>query len=85
MDAAIELYRLARFKSCSSSGDNTAITYNEPGQCNICIGPRYTDEDQVLYYAGRRTYDSCTVPHTFLVGRMIVVTQAYHLPRSLFL
>jgi SanA protein len=43
-------------------------------------------EDIVLDYAGRRTYDSCyRAKEIFEVKRVIIVTQRFHLDRSLFL
>ena len=43
------------------------------------------DEDIVLDYAGRRTYDSCyRARHIFGVDAAVLVTQAYHLDRALF-
>ena len=44
------------------------------------------EEDLVLDYAGRRTYDTCyRAHHIFGLDEVIIVTQAYHLPRALFL
>ena len=44
------------------------------------------DEDLVLDYAGRRTYDSCyRAREIFGVNRAILVTQAFHLERALYL
>jgi SanA protein len=40
----------------------------------------------VLDFAGRRTYDSCyRAKAIFGLDELIVVTQAFHLPRALFL
>ncbi len=87
LDAAIELYRLGKVQKLLLSGDNTAITYNEPGAMqSYALDQGIPDEDLVLDYAGRRTYDSCyRAHHIFGLDELIVVTQAYHLPRSLFL
>ena len=44
------------------------------------------EEDLILDYAGRRTYDSCyRAKHIFGLNEIIVVTQSYHLPRAVFL
>ena len=44
------------------------------------------DEDIVLDYAGRRTYDTCyRAGAVFGVKSALLVTQAFHLPRALFL
>ena len=87
LDAAIELYRLGKVQKLLLSGDNTAITYNEPGAMqSYALDQGIPDEDLVLDYAGRRTYDSCyRAHHIFGLDELIVVTQAYHLPRALFL
>lgn len=87
LDAAIELYRLGKVQKLLLSGDNTAITYNEPGAMQSYASDQgIPDEDLVLDYAGRRTYDSCyRAHHIFGLDELIVVTQAYHLPRALFL
>ena len=87
LDAAIELYRLGKVQKLLLSGDNTAITYNEPGAMqSYALDQGIPDEDLVLDYAGRRTYDSCyRAHHIFGLEELIVVTQAYHLPRALFL
>jgi SanA protein len=43
-------------------------------------------EDIVLDYAGRRTYDSCyRAKEIFGVKQVVIVTQRFHLDRSLFL
>lgn len=87
LDAAIELYRLGKVQKLLLSGDNTAITYNEPvAMQSYALDQGIPDEDLVLDYAGRRTYDSCyRAHHIFGLDELIVVTQAYHLPRALFL
>ena len=44
------------------------------------------DEDIVLDYAGRRTYDTCyRAKAIFGVETALLVTQKFHLPRALFL
>lgn len=43
------------------------------------------DEDIILDYAGRRTYDTCyRARHIFEIDSAILVTQAFHLPRALY-
>jgi SanA protein len=43
------------------------------------------EEDIVLDYAGRRTYDTCyRAKHIFGLNEAILVTQLYHMPRALF-
>jgi SanA protein len=44
------------------------------------------ETDLVLDFAGRRTYDSCyRAKAIFGVTEAVLVTQAFHLPRALFL
>lgn len=87
LDTAIALYREGKVKKLLLSGDNTDIAYNEPGAMQAyAIAQGIPLEDLVLDYAGRRTYDSCyRAHHIFGLNEVIVVTQAYHLPRALFL
>ncbi|MDD2522118.1 MAG: ElyC/SanA/YdcF family protein [Anaerolineaceae bacterium] len=87
LDTAIELYRQGKVEKLLLSGDNTHFTYNEPAAMQVyALAQGIPDEDLVLDYAGRRTYDSCyRAHHIFGLDEVVVVTQAYHLPRALFL
>lgn len=87
LDAAIELYRMGKVQKLLLSGDNTEVTYNEPAAMQAyAIAQGIPAQDLVLDFAGRRTYDSCyRAHHIFGLDEVIVVTQAYHLPRALFL
>jgi SanA protein len=69
------------------SGDNSSQFYNEPGPCKTyALSLGVPEQDIVLDYAGRRTYDSCyRAQAIFGVEQLIVVTQAFHLPRAIFL
>ena len=68
------------------SGDNRFVDYNEPesmGKYAIELG--VPEEDIVLDYAGRRTYDTCfRAKEIFGLDQVILVTQKYHLPRALY-
>jgi len=85
LDAAIELYRAQRVQKLLLSGDNRVVEYNEPAKMQeYALAQGIPDEDLVLDYAGRRTYDTCyRARDIFLVPQVIVVTQRYHLPRAL--
>ncbi len=87
VNTAAELYFSGKVDLLLMSGDNTTPYYNEPGamqQYALSLGVR--EEDIVLDYAGRRTYDSCyRAREIFSLEKLVVVTQAYHLPRALFL
>lgn len=87
MQTAIALYQAGKADKILVSGDNRFIEYNEPE-----AGRRYAlergvpDEDIVLDYAGRRTYDTCyRARHIFGVDEAILVTQEFHMARALTL
>ncbi len=84
---AAELYHAGQVRKLLLSGDNRFVNYNEPeamGQLARRLG--VPDEDIVLDYAGRRTYDSCYRARAiFGVERAVVVTQRFHLDRALYL
>ncbi|MFZ3070449.1 MAG: ElyC/SanA/YdcF family protein [Anaerolineaceae bacterium] len=85
--AGSELYQSGKVQKLLMSGDNREINYNEPEamrQYALSLG--IPDEDIVLDYAGRSTYDTCyRAGAIFGLEDVIVVTQAYHLPRAVFL
>jgi SanA protein len=68
------------------SGDNRFVDYNEPGAMRTyAISLGVPEEDIVLDYAGRRTYDTCyRAKHIFDLDKVILVTQGFHLPRALY-
>ena len=84
---ASELYFNGQVEKILMSGDNTEEYYNEPGAMKefaLMLG--VPEEDIVLDRFGVSTYDSCTRAKTiFKVDRLLIITQAYHLPRALFL
>ncbi|MCS6909018.1 MAG: YdcF family protein [Anaerolineales bacterium] len=84
---AVELYRAGKVKKLLFSGDNRFEYYNEPGAMRaVALELGVPDSDIVLDYAGRRTYDSCYRARAiFGVTEATLVTQAFHLPRALFL
>jgi SanA protein len=68
------------------SGDNRFVNYNEPAAMrNYALELGVPDEDIVLDYAGRRTYDTCyRASKIFGLDRVILVTQGFHLPRAIY-
>ncbi len=84
---AADLYFNGKVEKLLMSGDNRVVTYNEPEamrQYALSLG--VPDEDIVLDYAGRRTYDTCyRAKAIFGVESAILVTQKFHLPRAIFL
>ena len=87
VETAVDLYKAGKVKKLVMSGDNRFVNYNEPGAMNhLAIQLGVPAEDIVLDYAGRRTYDSCyRVKEIFGIRQAIIVTQRFHLDRSLFL
>ena len=84
--SAVQLYQAGKVEKLLMSGDNRFIDYNEPGAMQAyAIEMGVPENDIVLDYAGRRTYDTCyRALHIFGVKKAILVTQRYHLPRALF-
>ena len=87
VETAVQLYQQSKVDKLLMSGDNRFVEYNEPeAMRQYALDLGVPDEDIVLDYAGRRTYDTCyRAKHIFQVDSAILVTQAFHLPRALFL
>jgi SanA protein len=84
---AAELYFSGRVEKLLMSGDNRTINYNEPAAMrDFAISLGVPEQDIVLDYAGRRTYDTCyRARDIFGIQNAALVTQQFHLPRALFL
>jgi SanA protein len=84
---AVDLYQRRLVSKLLLTGDNRFVNYNEPeAMRRTAVTLGVPDEDLVLDYAGRRTYDSCyRARDIFGVKRAILVTQAFHLDRALYL
>lgn len=84
---AVDLYRTGKVEKILMSGDNRFVDYNEPAVMReVAISLGVPEEDIVLDYAGRRTYDTCyRAKAIFGVDKAILVTQGFHLPRALYL
>lgn len=87
MLTAVNLYQTGKVEKILVSGDNRFIEYNEPeAGRQYALEKGVPDEDIVLDYAGRRTYDTCyRAKHIFGVDEAILVTQDFHMARSLTL
>lgn len=87
VETAVELYRSGKVNKLLMSGDNRFVEYNEPEamrQYALKLG--VPDEDIILDYAGRRTYDTCyRAKEIFRVKSAILVTQNFHMARALYL
>ena len=84
---AAELYFKGKVEKLLMSGDNIRDDYNEPGAMrDYAIDLGVPEEDIVLDYAGRRTYDTCyRAREIFHLRDVILVTQRFHLPRAIYL
>jgi SanA protein len=83
---AAELYRTGKVEKLLCSGDNRRPDYNEPqAMKDYAVRLGVPDENVVLDYAGRRTYDSCYRARAiFGVERVVAVTQRFHAARSVY-
>lgn len=83
----VMLYRAGKVTKLLMTGDNRVITYNEPWRmADFAVAHGAPEEAIAFDYAGRRTYDSCwRAKHIFGLDRVVLVTQAFHLPRALYL
>ncbi len=83
---AVELYKSGKVQKLLMSGDNRTVDYNEPGAMKTyAMQLGVPEQDIVLDYAGRRTYDTCyRARHIFGVENALVVTQRFHLPRAVY-
>ena len=84
---AAALYHAGKVEVLLMSGDNRFVDYNEPAVMReVALALGVPGEAIVLDYAGRRTYDTCyRARDIFLVDEAILVTQAFHMPRALYL
>ena len=87
VETAAQLYFAGKIQKLLMSGDNSYVNYNEPrAMRDYAISLGVPENAIVLDYAGRRTYDTCyRAKAIFGVDSAILVTQAFHLPRALFL
>ncbi len=87
VETAANLYFSGKVEKLLMSGDNRFVEYNEPeAMRRYALDLGVPDSAIVLDYAGRRTYDTCYRARAiFGLDRAVLVTQAFHLPRALFL
>ena len=84
---AASLYFAGKVEKLLMSGDNRFVDYNEPeAMRQLALSLGVPDQAIVLDYAGRRTYDTCyRAKAIFRVDQAILVTQAFHMPRAIYL
>jgi SanA protein len=85
--AAANLYFAGKVEKLLMSGDNRFVNYNEPeAMRQLALSLGVPSDAIVRDYAGRRTYDTCyRAKAIFGVTQAILVTQAFHMPRALYL
>lgn len=86
LETAIVLYRSGVASKLLLSGDNGQTIYNEvESMRRYAVNAGVPEEDIFLDYAGFSTYESVyRAQYVFQVKSMIVVTQKYHLYRTLY-
>jgi SanA protein len=86
-DAAIDLYKAQKVSKILVSGDNGTRRYNEVDPTyDYLIQNGVADEDIFLDYAGFDTYSTMyRAKDIFVVDSVIISTQSFHLPRSVFI
>jgi SanA protein len=86
VETAAALYKEGKVRKLLFSGDNSQLDYNEPGAMKeYALQMGIPEDDIVLDYAGRRTYDTCyRAKVIFGLDQALLVTQPYHLPRAVF-
>jgi len=84
---AAALYHSGKVSKLLLSGDNRFLNYNEPqAMYDAALELGVPANALVMDYAGRSTYDTCYRAHAiFGLTRAVLVTQAFHLPRALYL
>ncbi|MFC1655572.1 vancomycin high temperature exclusion protein [Patescibacteria group bacterium] len=84
--SAVNLYQAGKVKKIIMSGDNRTSHYNEPEvMMKYAVRHGVPEEDIVMDFAGRRTYDTCyRAKNIFQIDEAFLVTQRYHLYRALY-
>lgn len=84
---AADLFHAGKVSQLLLSGDNRAADYNEPGAMRLAaLELGVPDTAIVLDPAGTSTYDTCyRARAVYGLESAMLVTQAFHLPRALFL
>ncbi|MBX7245907.1 MAG: YdcF family protein [Candidatus Sumerlaeaceae bacterium] len=85
--SAVGLYKAGKVKKLLMSGDNANPDYDEvTAMRRVAINEGVPADDVVRDFAGFRTYDSMyRAKELWGITSMTIVTQEFHLPRSVFL
>ncbi|OQW95509.1 MAG: hypothetical protein BWK79_02250 [Beggiatoa sp. IS2] len=87
IEAAVALYQAGKIRHIIASGDNRLKSYNEPIAMQKALIERGIPKEAItLDYAGFRTLDSIVrVKEIFSQNDIIIVSQAFHNERALFI
>ena len=87
VDTAISLYKKGTVTTILVSGDDGTSTHNEVNPArDYLLSQGIPSKDIFLDHAGFDTYSSMyRAKNVFLVTSAIIVTQSFHLPRSVFI
>lgn len=87
LETSAKLYKAKKVKKIVVSGDNRFKNYSEPDAMKAALVKMGVPANVIQPdFAGRRTYDSCwRMNHIFSQTDIIIVTQSFHMTRSLFL
>lgn len=84
---AVSLYKSGKVRKLLMTGDNGHTDYDEPqAMKSLAVAAGVPGENIACDYAGFRTYDSLyRARDIFNVQQAVLVTQAFHLPRAMFI
>jgi SanA protein len=87
IDAAVRLFEAGKVEYLIVSGDNRHASYNEPRNMMKDLIDAGVPTDRVIPdYAGFRTFDSMVrARKVFMLDSVLLVSQAFHLERALFI
>lgn len=87
VDTAIKLYEEEKVDKILVTGDNSTLSYNEVNPVRLyLLEKNIPDKNIFLDHAGFDTYSSMyRARDIFLASSMTIVTQSFHLPRSVFI
>lgn len=86
-EVALNLYKTGKVSKILVSGDNSTVSHNEVNPVQRYLESEgVRGEDIFLDHAGFDTYSSMyRARDVFMVTDAIIVTQAFHLPRAVFI
>lgn len=87
VDMAIKLYEAKKVSKILVSGDNSTVSHNEVNPVRLyLISKGIPDQDIFLDHAGFDTYSTMyRAKSIFGVSSVLITTQSFHLPRSVFI